>query len=316
MQPAARPEIARYAVAALVVLAAFAVASLLSPFDLEGFLFVIAVAVVVWLVGRGPGVLAIALSILVLHRFFFAPAHTGAVLSTYVYFVVFTGLAVLISVLTETRHRAVNAIVEARDELERDVKEQNVELERTNQQLRDEIAERKKVEADLRRKEEFLTEVQRLSRSASWVAPIPRGPEPVPGESFRYVGLDHTNLSWTWDVVHRDDRERVEKVVNAAIDQRIGYELDHRIVSPDGSIRILHVRGHPVIDASGTVTEYIGTSTDVTKRRAAEAELRRSEQRYRNIFELAGVAIVEEDFTGVMAFRGTSTSIPRLRRRH
>jgi C4-dicarboxylate-specific signal transduction histidine kinase len=173
------------------------------------------------------------------------------------------------------------------------------ELERANRQLRDEIDERKKVEADLRRKEEFLTEVQRLSRTRSWVSPIPRDADT--GENFRYVGLDQANLSWTWDIVHPDDRERVENVVTAAIDEGIGYELEHRIVSPDGPIRILHVRGHPVVDASGTVTEYIGTSTDVTKRRAAEAELRRSEQRYRNIFESAGVAIVEEDFTGVMA---------------
>src|SRR5258705_491314 len=148
------------------------------------------------------------------------------------------------------------------------------ELERANQQLREEIAERTRVEAELRRKEEFLSEVQRLSRTASWAAPIPRDPKPVAGENFRYVGLGQSNLSWTWEIVHPDDRERVEKVVTAAIDERIGYELDHRIVYPDGSIRILHVRGRPVVDASGTVTEYIGTSTDVTKRRAAEAELR------------------------------------------
>src|SRR5258705_2283021 len=194
------------------------------------------------------------------------------------------------------------------------------ELERGNQQLRDEIAERTRVEAELRRKEEFLSEVQRLSRTASWVSPIPRAPNPVAGENFRYVGLGQSNLSGTWDLVHQDDRERVEKIITAAIDERIGYELDHRIVYPDGSIRILHVRGRPVVDASGTVTEYIGTSTDVTKRRAAEAELRKSEQRYRNIFEFAGVAIVEDDFTGVMAglydIRAREIDLPRYLDEH
>ena len=194
------------------------------------------------------------------------------------------------------------------------------ELERVKQQLRDEIAERERVEEELRREEEFLTEVQRLSRTRSWISRIPRDPEPLSGgQNFRVVGLDHANASppvaWNWDVVHPDDRERVEKVITAAIVEKKGYEFEHRVVLPDGSVRIIHARGHPVVDASGAVTEYIGTSTDVTKRRADEVELRRSEQRYRNIFEFAGVAIVEQDFTGVMAvldeIRARESDVPR-----
>ena len=190
-------------------------------------------------------------------------------------------------------------------DLERELRERDAELERAHQELRDEIAERKRLEGDLRRKEDFLTEVQRLSRTRSWISPIPRDPEPISGENFRVVGLDGANpappVAWNWDVVHPDDREHVQNVVSTAIRDRKGYELEHRIVFPDGSVRIVHARGHPIVDASGTVTEYIGTSTDVTKRRAAEDELRKSEQRYRTIFESAGSAIVEEDFTKVMA---------------
>ena len=138
------------------------------------------------------------------------------------------------------------------------------------------------------------------------------------------MGLDHANpappVAWNWDVVHPDDRERVKKVVAAAIGERKGYEFEHRIVFPDGSVRIIHARGHPVVDASGTVTEYIGTSTDVTKRRAAEEALRKSEQRYRTIFESAGSAIVEEDFTQVMAvldeIRARESDVPRYLDEH
>ena len=194
------------------------------------------------------------------------------------------------------------------------------ELERANQQLRDDVAELKNFEAELRRQEAFLAEVQRLTRTRSWISPIPTGdPGHTTSKEFSLVGLAHvdpTPLSaWIWDVVHPEDRARVETTVTEAIHARKGYELEHRIVLPDGAIRVVHARGHPVVDASGNVTEYIGTSTDVTKQRTAEAELRKSEQRYRTIFESAGTAIVEEDFTGVMAvldeIRARESDVPR-----
>ena len=192
-----------------------------------------------------------------------------------------------------------------RRDIERELQERDAELERAHQQLRNEIAARQRIEEELQRSKAFLTELQRLSRTRSWISPVPREQRPISNENFRVVGLDQVDpappVAWNWDVVHPDDRERVRQVVTEAIRDGRGYELDHRFLLPDGSVRIVHARGHPITDASGVVTEYIGTSTDVTKRRAAEAELRRSEQRYRRIFESAGTAIVEEDFTGVMA---------------
>src|SRR5258707_547235 len=82
-----------------------------------------------------PGVVAIALSILVLHFVFVAPFDTGARLPTYTYFIVFSVLAVLITAISEARHRSERSLLQARDELEVKVDERTADLTRSNQQL-------------------------------------------------------------------------------------------------------------------------------------------------------------------------------------
>src|SRR6184192_2458177 len=72
----------------------------------------------------------------------------------------------------------------------------------------------------------------------------------------------------------------------------------------DGQYRWHFGRGVPVRDADGRIVRWMGIGIDIHDRREAEEALRESEQRYRNIFEKVGVAIVEEDFSKAMARLG------------
>src|SRR5215210_2089087 len=123
------PALLRYGYGVLAVVIALGTASVLQAFDLEGFLFVIAIALAVWFGGRGPGMVAAVLSMLVLHYFFIAPFDTGSTLETYAYFAVFGVLAVLITSLSETRHRSEQSLSRARDELEAKVHERTAALQ-------------------------------------------------------------------------------------------------------------------------------------------------------------------------------------------
>jgi transcriptional regulator with GAF, ATPase, and Fis domain len=73
--------------------------------------------------------------------------------------------------------------------------------------------------------------------------------------------------------IHPDDRSRVKDTYEAAQRRKGEFDAEYRIVLGDGTIKHLHTIGHPVLNESGDVVEYIGTGMDVTEQRQAQAAL-------------------------------------------
>jgi len=97
------------------------------------------------------------------------------------------------------------------------------------------------------------------------------------------------------DAVHPDDRERVRADVLAALEGRERLESEYRLRRADGSWAWTIARGTPVLDAGGTVREWVGTNTDITDRKRADEALRTSEARLRAALEVGGIGIWELD---------------------
>jgi len=144
------------------------------------------------------------------------------------------------------------------------------------------LSEQKRAEEALRTSEAYLAEAQRLTHTASWVWRVAGGAAlHLSEEWYRIYGFDPTEGMPGWEKrlqrVHPEDRAKWQEVIERAIGKKSDYEMEYRILPPDGTVKYVHVVGHPVLDPSCEVLEFVGSSTDITERKQAGEALRRSE---------------------------------------
>ena len=145
------------------------------------------------------------------------------------------------------------------------------------------ITERKRAETALRQTEAYLEEAQRLSHTGSWAWNVAsRENIHWSQEQYRLFGLDPKSDSPSFEAafqrIHPEDQATFNKVLERAIREKSDFEVEFRIVLPDGSTRYIRSVGHPVFSASGELVEFVGTGMDITERRQAEKERERLRQ--------------------------------------
>ena len=100
-------------------------------------------------------------------------------------------------------------------------------------------------------------------------------------EWYRVYGFDPNEGIPDWNKpvqrMHPDDRARWQQVFDRAIREKLDYEAEYRILLPDGAVRHIRSVGHPVLNASGNLVQFVGSSTDITERKQAEEALRRAQ---------------------------------------
>ncbi len=136
----------------------------------------------------------------------------------------------------------------------------------------------KQAEQTLRESEAYLAEAQRLTQTGSGAWRVPGGDALYLSEEwYRIYGFDPEQGLSAWkdrlQRMHPEDRAKVEETKDRAISEKSDYEVDHRILLPDGTVKYTHTVGHPVLNASGDVEQFVCTMMDVTERKQAEVLL-------------------------------------------
>ena len=143
------------------------------------------------------------------------------------------------------------------------------------------VTERKRAEQKLRGREADLLEAQRISQTGSWKLDASSGRVIVSPQIFQIFGVEPDEESSTpefwFSRNHPEDQKRIQELFERSRIQKTDYEADYRIVLPDGTIKHLHAIGHPVLDESGDLVEFVGTAMDITERKQREEALLRSE---------------------------------------
>ena len=99
-------------------------------------------------------------------------------------------------------------------------------------------------------------------------------------------------------VVHPADREKVLRARKDLINSRSPYDVEFRILRPDGTNRHVHSRAQLDFDEDGVPIRMVGTTHDITERRRAEEVLRESEMRHRTLYEKTPVMVHSIDQEG------------------
>ncbi|MEJ7849046.1 MAG: PAS domain S-box protein [Pyrinomonadaceae bacterium] len=177
------------------------------------------------------------------------------------------------------------------------------------------ITERKRAEEKLRKSEKeqrvlaerLETERTRLERAqsvakvGSWEADLLLGTFTWSAETYRIFEVEPDSFVKSQReflrIVHPEDRKLVYESIKNSQGETAAKPLDHRVLLPDGRIKVARERWQVLCDESGTPARLLGTTQDITSQKQDEEKLRASEIRLSEAQHMAGLGSWEWDVT-------------------
>ena len=139
------------------------------------------------------------------------------------------------------------------------------------------VTKRKMAEKALSESEERYALAQKAANLGSWDWDIQTGILKWSEQVEPMFGLSKNSFGGTFDeflnIVHPEDQQFLQDSVNATVVEREDYDIEHRIIWPDGTVRWVSEKGDVLRNDDGTAFRMLGTVQDVTNRKIAEIAL-------------------------------------------
>ncbi len=169
------------------------------------------------------------------------------------------------------------------------------------------VTEQELLTQELRRREAYLADAQRLSHTGSFGWRPNEGEVVWSDETYRIFEYDTTvkpTVESAVERIHPQDRVLVQQVLDRASQTGADFEHEYRLLLPDGRLKYVHAIAHAVQNAAGD-REFIGAVTDITARKAAEGKIRGQEIELRQILDLTPqhVAVISSWHDRIFASR-------------
>lgn len=163
----------------------------------------------------------------------------------------------------------------------------------------------KLIKDDLKATRERLQAALDVGRIGTWVWDIPNDSVAADPNLARFFGVSPEDAAggpignYT-SAVHPDDVDALAQAINDSIENQQKFRSDYRIQQENGEVLWVEARGKVQLDSQGNASHLNGVVLDITERKRAEDAFRRSEERYRTLFEAIdnGFCVFEMMFDG------------------
>jgi two-component system sensor kinase FixL len=156
----------------------------------------------------------------------------------------------------------------------------------------EDVTERRRAETQLLKSESLLRAAQAIANLGNYEVQLPGGTSHWSDQMFRIVGLDPAEGpiepdEFVAQLVHPDDRERVLREWQRAIGETGRFDVEYRLLRPDGTVRDVHSLAQVTTGPDGESLVVTGTMHDISERKRSEEETRQTQEKLTHVSRLS-----------------------------